>query len=70
MSLTPLAKTVVEGAISCAVGHDVSDNPYDTLTAREQHDLWRWSWNYADALLAHVADRGVREWLEQQDDAA
>jgi hypothetical protein len=68
-ALTPLAKTVCEGAIACAVGHEITDNPYDVVNAREQHDCWRWAWRYADALLAHVSECEVQAWLADQDAA-
>ncbi len=67
--LPPLSKVCVEGAISCAVGRELSSNPYDSVNAPEAHDAWRWSWKYADALLANVTEHEIQAWLEEQDAA-
>lgn len=68
-ALPPLARVSVEGAIACAVGRDREDNSYDSSTAPEAYSCWRWSWQYADLLLAHVAEHEVQAWLKDQDAA-
>ena len=63
--LPPLARVVVEAAVSRLLGCPLEENPFDSTHGASQHAAWRWAWRYTDVLLDSVDPADVARWLEE-----
>jgi hypothetical protein len=64
--ITPLARVCVEASVSRVIGRELTDNPYDSLNAPQQHSCWAWAWRYTDHLLERVVEQEVAGWVEDE----